>query len=422
MTSKGANGIISNQLGIKSGASKLDTDLEKLWKENAALKKTMEKVTKGNGKVTDSERNRFLEKILVLETLKEKNSQQLAEKDKEIQRLKSQPNVEALRCHLEEKTQEAEKREQLYKSLSKETESLKKQLFEITDKCKELENRDPACQASQGTSLSTESSGDLNALGDQLKDALEKNQQWQVYDQQREVFVKGLMTRIFELEQQSRNTKQIQQDQLNEARSGGRSEEEKQKYYDKLLINAKQYLEAERKTTAELSSELTEWKKRYEEKKKEVMGLNIQLQSHQDGSRQHREEERKHLVDKVQKLKMELEISRERLEEEKKRASDFSSQVQVLQKSLLKQQEEQKKTVILEKQIKMFTSDFENEKRDHQKVQHQLYKVLKELRKAKEQITRLEAMNSPNATIETFGYLLQMTRQIQKKYLLYISH
>ncbi|XP_030058893.1 centrosomal protein of 55 kDa isoform X2 [Microcaecilia unicolor] len=420
MTSKGVKSIISNQLGIKSGASKLDADLEKLRKENAALKKTMEEITKGKGKVTDSERNRFLEKILALETLKEKNSQQLAEKDKEIQRLKSQPNVEALCCQLEEKTQEAEKREQLYRSLSKETEILKKQLFEITDKCKELENRDPTCQASRTSSPSTESR-DLNALGDQLKDALEKNQQWLVYDQQREVFVKGLMARIFELEQQSQNAKQTHQERLKEASSGGQSEE-KQKYFDKLLMIAKQDLEAERKKTVQLGSELTEWKKRYEEKKKEVMDLNIQLQLYQDGSRQHREEERKHLVDKVQKLKMELEISRERLEEEKKRASDFSSQVQILQKSLLKQQEEQKMIAVLEKQIKMCASDFENEKLDRQNVQHQLYKVLKELRKAREQITRLESMNSPNATIETFGYLLQMTRQIQKKYLLYISH
>nr|XP_033799757.1 centrosomal protein of 55 kDa isoform X2 [Geotrypetes seraphini] len=375
MTSKAAKDIICNQLRIKTGASKSDTDLGKLRKENAALKKTMDEVTKGKGKITDSERNRFLEKILELETLNEKNSQQLAEKNKEIQRLKSQPNVETLHCQLEEKTQEAEKREQLYKSLSKETESLKKQLFEITAKCKEFENRDSACQTSQ---------------------ALEKNQQWLVYDQQREVFVKGLMARIFEFEQESRNTKQTHQEQLKKANSGGRSEEEKQKYYDKLLMIAKQDLEAERKNAAQLDSELTEWIKRYEEKKKEVMDLNIQLQSHRDSSKQHREEERKHLIDKVQKLKMELEISREQLQEEKKRASDLSCQVQILQKSLLKQQEEQKKISVLEKQIKMCASDFENEKLDRQNVQHQLYKVLKELRKAREQISRLESMKHPH--------------------------
>ncbi|XP_029465759.1 centrosomal protein of 55 kDa isoform X2 [Rhinatrema bivittatum] len=419
MTTKAAKGIITNKLGIKSGVSKSDTDLEKLRKENAALRKTMEEVTKGKGKVTDSERNRFLEKILALETLKEKNSQQLAEKDKEIHSLKSRPNVDNLLCQLEEKTQEAERRGDLYKSLSKETESLKKQLFEVTAKCKEFENRDLTCQSSQGSSPSTGSSG-LNTLGEQLKDALEKNQQWLVYDQQREVFVKGLMARILDLEQQSRTTNQTRQEQSKETSSGGQSEE-KQKYYDKLLMIAKKDLEAERKNTAQLGSELSEWKTKYEAKKKEVKDLNLQLQSQLD-SKQYREEDRKHLVDKVQKLKKEFQISRERLEEEKKRSSDLSSQVQILHKSLLKQQEEHKKIAMLEKQIMMCASDFENEKLDRQNVQHQLYKVLKELRKAREQITRLESMNSPNATIETFGYLLQMTRQIQKKYLLYIAH
>lgn len=34
-------------------------------------------------------------------------------------------------------------------------------------------------------------------------EALEKNQQWLVYDQQREVYVKGLLAKIFELEQKS---------------------------------------------------------------------------------------------------------------------------------------------------------------------------------------------------------------------------
>lgn len=33
--------------------------------------------------------------------------------------------------------------------------------------------------------------------------ALEKNQQWLVYDQQREVYVKGLLAKIFELEKKT---------------------------------------------------------------------------------------------------------------------------------------------------------------------------------------------------------------------------
>jgi centrosomal protein CEP55 len=40
------------------------------------------------------------------------------------------------------------------------------------------------------------------------------------------------------------------------------------------------------------------------------------------------------------------------------------------------------------------TLDFENEKLDRQNMQHQLYVILKELRKAKSQITQLESLVS----------------------------
>lgn len=46
-------------------------------------------------------------------------------------------------------------------------------------------------------------------------------------------------------------------------------------------------------------------------------------------------------------------------------------------------------------QIQLSSRDFENEKLDRQSLQHQLHKVLKELRKAREQITRLESAVSP---------------------------
>lgn len=40
----------------------------------------------------------------------------------------------------------------------------------------------------------------------------------------------------------------------------------------------------------------------------------------------------------------------------------------------------------------MCTTDFENEKLDRQNLQHQLNKALKELRMAKEQMTRLDLL------------------------------
>lgn len=48
-------------------------------------------------------------------------------------------------------------------------------------------------------------------------------------------------------------------------------------------------------------------------------------------------------------------------------------------------------------QILLSTKDFENEKLDRQNMQHQLQKVLKELRKARDQISKLESAVSASA-------------------------
>lgn len=48
-------------------------------------------------------------------------------------------------------------------------------------------------------------------------------------------------------------------------------------------------------------------------------------------------------------------------------------------------------------QILLSTKDFEDEKLDRQNMQHQLQKVLKELRKAREQISKLESAVSVSA-------------------------
>lgn len=99
----------------------------------------------------------------------------------------------------------------------------------------------------------------------------------------------------------------------------------------------------------------------------------------------------------------------------------------LLQRSLLKQSEEQRRAAALEQQVildsdsfqssdvsprlrtKKFlalyslqillsTKDFENEKLDRQNMQHQLQKVLKELRKARDQISKLESAVSVCST------------------------
>ncbi|KAF1640919.1 Centrosomal protein of 55 kDa, partial [Eudyptes chrysocome] len=397
MTSKTAKDIIIGKWGLKSGSSRPENELEKYKQENAALRKSLEEFVKGKSKMADPERNGLLEKILSLEKEKEKHNHLLGEKDKEIQNLKDKlrsknknSEVSLLQSQLEEKTKEAERREHLLRSLSEEMNQLKCNLSTVTAKCSQLENRAGTSQASQeAVTNSTGSLTNLYEVEKQLRDALEKNQQWLLYDQQREAYVRGLLGRIFELERKSEIVSQQESKELN---SAGHLQEEKQKYYDQLLLTAKSDLETERRTVTQLRSELNEFKKKYEETQREITSLNASLQSQQVAEMKTLENENKMKGEKVQRLKQENETIKGQLREEKKKSEDLLCQVQLLRKSLLKQQEEHTRIALLEQQIQICTTDFENEKLDRQKLQYQLNKVLKELRKARDQITRLEPL------------------------------
>ncbi|KAK2530499.1 Cep55 [Columba guinea] len=394
MNSRAAKGIITGKWGLKSGSSRAESDLGKYKQESSSLRKSAEEDAAGTSGMPDPERNRLLEKILSLEKEKEKHKHLLGEKDKEIQNLKDKlksknknSEVSLLQSQLEEKKKEAERREQLLHSLSEEMNRLKCNLSAVTAKCSELENRGSTTQASQdAVTNSTGSLTNLYEVEKQLKDALEKNQQWLLYDQQREAYVRGLLGRIFELEQKSET---VSQQESKEFSSEGHLQEEKQKY-DQLLLSARSDLEAERRTITQLRSELNEFKNKYEETQREILSLNALLQSQQSAEMKTLENEIK--GEKVQRLKQENETIKGQLREEKKKSEDLVCQVQLLSKSLLKQQEEHSRIALLEQQIQIRTRDFENEKLDRQNLQHQLNKVLKELRKAREQISRLEPL------------------------------
>uniref|UniRef100_A0A9L0S1X1 Centrosomal protein of 55 kDa n=1 Tax=Equus caballus TaxID=9796 RepID=A0A9L0S1X1_HORSE len=376
MSSRNPKDLIKSKWGSKAGNSKSETALEKFRGEIAALKTSVDEITSGKGKLTDKDRHRLLEKIRVLEAEREKNAHQLTEKDKEIQRLREQLkakyNATALLEQLEEKTKEGERREQLLKSLSEETDVLKKQLSAATTRLAELEGKASTLRLSQtvATSCFNSSMSNIHEMEIQLKDALEKNQQWLVYDQQREVYVKGLLAKIFELEQKSETAAHSLPQQIKKTESEGCLQEEKQKYYNQLLANAKKDLEVERQTITQLSFELSEFRRKYEETQKEVQDLNQLLCSQRKADVQHLEDDR-HKTEKIQRLKEENDIAREKLEEEKKRSEELLSQMQAC------------------------TLDFENEKLDRQNMQHQLHVILKELRKARNQITQLEFLKQP---------------------------
>ncbi|NWV11854.1 CEP55 protein, partial [Ptilonorhynchus violaceus] len=389
MNAKTAKDRIIGKWGLKSGSSKADSGLEKGKQEGADPRKSTEEVATGQGKMTDAERSGILQKILSLEKEKEKHNHLLGEKDREIQNLKDKlrsktknSEFSLLQNQLEEKTKEAERREQLLCSLSEEINRLKCNLSAVMAKCSDLENK--ASSASQASQEAVTNSTEVER---QLKDALEKNQQWLLYDQQREAYVRGLLGRIFELEQKAETVSQ----QESKSNSEGHLQEEKQEYYDQLLLTAKSDLETERRTITQLRAELNEFKKTYEETQGEIMSLNALLQSQRIAEMKTQENENK-MKEKAQRLKQENETIKEQLREEKKKSEDLLCQVQVLRKSLLKQEAEHTRIASLEQQIRICTTDLENGKLDRQNLEHQLNQVLKELRKAREQITRLEPL------------------------------
>ncbi|XP_064344298.1 centrosomal protein of 55 kDa isoform X3 [Camelus dromedarius] len=355
MSSRSPKDLIKSKWGPKPSNSKSETALQKFRGEIAALKTTVDEIASGKGKLTDQERHRLLEKIRVLEAEREKNAYCLTEKDKEIQRLRDQLKAKysttTLLEQLEEKTKEGERREQLLKSLSEETDVLKKQLSATTARLAELEGKANTLHLSQTVAAScfNASVSSIHEMETQLKDALEKNQQWLVYDQQREVYVKGLLAKIFELEQKSETAAHAVSQQTKKTASEGCLQEEKQKFYNHLLANAKNDLEVQRQTITQLNFELSEFRRKYEETQKEVQDLNQLLCSQRKADVQYLEDDR-HKTEKIQRLKEENDLAREKLEEEKKRSEELLSQVQLLYTSLLKQQEEQTRMALLEQQ------------------------------------------------------------------------
>ncbi|XP_047464292.1 centrosomal protein of 55 kDa isoform X2 [Mugil cephalus] len=423
MTSKGAKETIVSKLGFKSSssASKAEAELDKVRKENAHLRKKMDELAKRHIKPPDTDKSKLLERILSLETLRERNNQQLLVKEQEMETLRQQLSarggevVASLQAQLEQRRKEAEQRDVLFQNLSQETENLKNKLTTVSSRCQTLETQVVNGQAPPA---------DVVLMQDQLKDALEKNQQWIVYDQQREAYVQSVLARTMELEQQLTQAKQQQQQETKEEDGP-----EKKSQCDQLqkdlenqraqLSRTQQELSVQREQTvkaqAELQSqkelvarvqeemlalqrkhgdkcgELSSLRRRYEEKSKELDEAKVQLQAERLSNRHTVCEERKVSSDRTDRMRAELESMDMRLEEERKRSAELLLQVNVLQNSLLSQNEEQRRIAALEQQIQLSAKDFENERVDRQGMQHQLHKVLKELRKARDQIAKLES-------------------------------
>ncbi|XP_044154164.1 centrosomal protein of 55 kDa isoform X1 [Bufo gargarizans] len=348
--------------GPKTAVPKSDSDLEKLKKENAILRKKLEESNKS--KLSGAERNRLLEKILDLETQNVKESDDRARQGEVIQNFS-----EALNARNNGQVRLAELEAKRLEEVSSEIQ----RLFPDVSPRKVPLKASASKNAQNPTKADNASS--MQIVEAQLQDALVKNRQWLVYDQQREAYVQGLMARIVDLERQVVNAQQSQQ----ATESNSDAKEDKQKYYDRLMLAAKKDLEGERQITSQLNSELSELRLKYEEKKKELENVSATLKSLQESEKGQREDERRRFKEKMRQLKYEVDLYREKYEEEKKKNFDLSNQIQ------------------------RCTADLENGKIDQQNVQQQLNKVLKELRKTREQITKLEPAKRDIYFVDTSG-------------------
>ncbi|XP_068168756.1 centrosomal protein of 55 kDa-like [Antennarius striatus] len=326
MTPKGAKGWFSRFFKSSSSASKAEAEVERITKEN--VRRKIDDLSKKHKNSPEYERTKMLERILHLETLQERNQQQFLVKEQEVEALRQQLTakegevVGSLRLQLEQRRKEDERRDMMFQNLSQKTENLK-------NRCQSLEEQ---------VANELAPPGDVVSAQDQLRDALEKNKQWLVYDQQREAYVQLIVARSVELEQQLAEAKKQQ-------------------------------------TNAEGSS--------FQEKNDELE-VKMQLQAERLSNRHEASEEKK-----VDKMAAELKNVKIRLKEEKKRSAILLLQVDMLQGSLLGQEEEQSRIAALEQQIS--ATDFENERTDRLTMQHQLQKMLKELHKAQSRLSKLES-------------------------------
>ncbi|XP_034563585.1 centrosomal protein of 55 kDa isoform X2 [Notolabrus celidotus] len=442
MTSKGAKENFATKLGFKSSSSssKAEAEMDKVRKENAHLRRKIDEIARRHVKPPDSDKSKLLERILSLETLRERNNQQLLVKEQELETMRQQLTakggevVASLQAQLEHRRKEAEQRDMLFQNLSQETENLKNQLATVSARCQTMETQVVNGQVPPP---------DMALVQDQLKDALEKNQQWLVYDQQREAYVQSVLSRTKELEQQLAEATQKHQTKQEACSDGGKSGSEKdaqlKSHYDQLLSGVQKELQSQKdlvtKTQQELNmqreqtlnaqaelqsqkeqvsrlqgetcrlqrkfedkcGELSSFLERYSEKNKDLDEAKRLLQAERLSNRHEACEERKVSSDRADRMIAELEGMDIRLEEERKRSAELLMQVNMLQKSLLSQNDDQRRIAALEQQIQLSAKDFENEKIDRQSMQHQLHKVLKELRKARDQIAKLESAKQTNA-------------------------
>ncbi|XP_037637206.1 cone cGMP-specific 3',5'-cyclic phosphodiesterase subunit alpha'-like isoform X1 [Sebastes umbrosus] len=330
----------------KKPNSELDVVVSSLRKDNAYLKKSLAELSRQH-----SQHNMLVKRFLSLETVRLESCQQLKAKDEEAlpseQLSKKEGNLMDV---------VSMRRKRSISSYSREIEEIKNQVVSVSTRCQYLENkvaRKKDSASDEGASTNT-----VRELKIQLSDALEKNEQWLEYDQQREAYVRATLARMLWLEKRVNKANQACSQQHNEDHSDERERiSQMQEHYEKLLQKARDELEALREQVDTTHQNLIIIQNRCKERESEVEELMQQLRT-ENMSRENTLEDQHCSEDEEQWLTAETENLQSILDEERRRSANFELQSILFKKCLLNRHHaDQKKIADLERQNSHF-SDF----------------------------------------------------------------
>ncbi|KAF3842054.1 hypothetical protein F7725_024005 [Dissostichus mawsoni] len=333
----------------------LDVVVSSLRKENSYLKMTLAELSRQH-----SEHNKLLERFLSLETYRLESSHQLTAKQENI----ALPSKQL-----------RQKEGNLMDVVSMRRKRSLSSYCGVTDEIK-------------------------NKL------ALEKNKQWLAYDQQREAYVREIMARMLWLEKQLNEANQSRSQRHNEEHSKENEQilTQMQQHYERLLQKATEELDVLREQINMIHQTLIITRNQCQEREREVEELKQQLQN-EITSRKSPQEPLQCSEDEDQWITAETQDLQCRLNEEKRKSARI-----VLQKAFLNSHHADQETIEdLERQIKIYSQDLDDEKQNCAYLKKQTGGVLKRLQKNKEQrpagSNLMEAVHPPSMC-SSYGSLL----------------
>ena len=180
-----------------------------------------------------------------------------------------------------------------------------------------------------------------NDLQYQLKDALDKNVKWQNYNQEREQYVSLLLSKY---NQNCIELKKIREKLTEITSQPDKLAVEQRRYFDKLLVDARQELENQRSENLQVVTELNVLRNKYKEEA-------TQSDSNVERWRKQYEEQREALA-----------VMHAHYENEKRRSNSNE----------IENKEKQSQIQLLQRQVQLFSEDFRAERKEKEIAQNEI--------------------------------------------------